>query len=462
MQQETQDGLSGRRLYLGVVAISLAMALGMLDSVIANIALPTMAKTLRISPSDSVWIVNAYQLSIIMSLLPLSALGDRIGYARVYMAGLALFTVSSLMCALSHTLDWLIVARILQGFGTSGIASVNAALIKTVYPKRLLGRGIGINASVISIAIAAGPTIAAAILSVAQWPWLFAINVPLGLAALVVGIVALPRAKPSKAPYDYGSALLNAATFGLLMLGVDRLGHSNGITAGVAIQLVAAALCATLLVRRERKRTHPMLPVDLLLMPVFLLSVLTAICSLAAQMLAFISLPFLLQDTLGHSAMATGMLITPWPLAVVFVAPIAGALSNRYEAGLLGGIGLAILATGLVLLAMLPAQPSSFDIGWRMVVCGIGFGFFQPPNNKALLSSAPPGRIGNASGMISMARTLGQTLGAVMAAFILMIIPDHAGPAALLTGAGFAAVAAIFSLSRLMPSKGGLKESGQM
>jgi DHA2 family multidrug resistance protein-like MFS transporter len=205
-----------------------------------------------------------------------------------------------------------------------------------------------------------------------------------------------------------------------------------------------------------------MLPVDLLLMPVFLLSVLTAICSLAAQMLAFISLPFLLQDTLGHSAMATGMLITPWPLAVVFVAPIAGALSNRYEAGLLGGIGLAILAAGLVLLAMLPALPSSFDIGWRMVVCGIGFGFFQPPNNKALLSSAPPGRIGNASGMISMARTLGQTLGAVMAAFILMIIPDHAGPAALLTGAGFAAVAAIFSLSRLMPGKSGLKESGQM
>lgn len=462
MQQETQDGLSGGRLYLGVVAISLAMSLGMLDSVIANIALPTMAKTLHISPSDSVWIVNAYQLSIIMSLLPLSALGDRIGYARVYLAGLALFIVSSLMCALSHTLDGLIVARVLQGFGTSGIASVNGALIKTIYPKRLLGRGVGINASVISVAIAAGPTTAAAILSVAPWPWLFAINVPLGLAAFLVGITALPRARPSKAPYDYGSAFLNAVTFGLLMLGVDRMGHGNGITAGVAIQLIAAVLCATLLVRRERNRAHPMLPVDLLLMPTFLLSVLTAICSLAAQMLAFVSLPFLLQDTLGHSAMATGMLITPWPLAVVFVAPVAGALSNRYEAATLGGIGLAILAAGLALLASMPAQPSSLDISWRMVVCGIGFGFFQPPNNKAILTSAPPGRIGNASGMISMARTLGQTLGAVLTAFILMVIPDHAGPAALLTGAGFAATAAVFSLLRLMPGKSRLEESRQI
>jgi DHA2 family multidrug resistance protein-like MFS transporter len=197
-------------------------------------------------------------------------------------------------------------------------------------------------------------------------------------------------------------------------------------------------------------------------MPTFLLSVLTAICSLAAQMLAFVSLPFLLQDTLGHSAMATGMLITPWPLAVVFVAPVAGALSNRYEAATLGGIGLAILAAGLALLASMPAQPSSLDISWRMVVCGIGFGFFQPPNNKAILTSAPPGRIGNASGMISMARTLGQTLGAVLTAFILMVIPDHAGPAALLTGAGFAATAAVFSLLRLMPGKSRLEESRQI
>ncbi|WP_433706422.1 MFS transporter [Paraburkholderia sacchari] len=452
MHQTTthQDGLTGSRFYLGVLAISLATALGMLDSVIANVALPTITKTLHTSPSDSVWIINAYQLSIIMSLLPLSSLGDRVGYARVYMAGLAIFTCSSLMCAMSRSLDMLIVARVLQGFGAAGISSVNTALVKTIYPSRLLGRGVGISASVVSISTAAGPTITAAILSVGPWPWLFAINVPLGIVTFLVSFMALPRPPILKAAYDYGSALLNAATFGLLVLGVDRMGHSNGISASVMLQLAASATCAWLLVRRERGRTQPLLPIDLLLKPVFLLAVLTSICSFTAQMLAFVSLPFMLQDVLGRSAMETGALITPWPLAIIVVAPFAGTLSNRYEAGALGGVGLAILALGLALLALMPTHPASFDIGWRMAVCGIGFGLFQTPNNRAILAAAPPGRTGNASGMIGTSRTLGQTLGAVLTALILMVAPSHAGPVALTTGAIFAGAAATLSLIRML------------
>jgi DHA2 family multidrug resistance protein-like MFS transporter len=452
MQQSAtlQDGLTGNRLYFGILAVSLATALGMLDSVIANVALPTITKTIHTSPSDSVWIVNAYQLSIVMSLLPLSSLGDRVGYSRIYMGGLALFTCSSLMCAMSRSLDALIFARVLQGFGAAGISSVNTALIKTIYPSRLLGRGVGINASIVSISTAAGPTIAAAILSVAPWPWLFAINVPLGVITLFVSFSALPRPPITKTPYDYGSALLNAAAFGLLVLGVDRMGHSDGISEGVVIQLVGAALCAWLLLRRERGRAQPLLPVDLLLRPAFLLAVLTSICSFTAQMLAFVSLPFMLQDALGRSAMETGALITPWPLAIIIVAPVAGTLSNRYEAGALGGVGLAILAAGLALLALLPAHPASFDIGWRMAVCGIGFGLFQTPNNRAILAAAPPGRTGNASGMIGTSRTLGQTLGAVLTALILIVVQGHAGPVALTTGAIFAMAAAMLSLSRLV------------
>lgn len=453
MQQSAKpkDGLTGSQLYMGVLALSLATALGVLDSAIANVALPTITRTLRTSPSDSVWIVNAYQLSIIMSILPLSSLGDRVGYARIYIGGLALFTCASLMCAMSRSLDVLIVARILQGFGAAGISSVNTALVKLIYPSRLLGRGVGINASIISISTAAGPTIAAAVLSVATWPWLFAINVPLGVISLFVSFSALPRPPITKTPYDYVSALLNAATFGLLVLGVDRMGHGDGISAVVTIQIVMAGVCGCLLVRRERGRTQPLLPVDLLLNPAFLLAVLTSICSFTAQMLAFVSLPFMLQDALGRTAMETGALITPWPLAIVIVAPIAGAMSNRYEAGALGGAGLAIMAAGLALLALLPERPASFDIGWRMAVCGLGFGLFQTPNNRSILAAAPPGRTGNASGMIGTSRTLGQTLGAVLTALILTVAPRHAGPVALTIAAAFAATAAVFSLSRLVP-----------
>lgn len=442
--------LTGGKLIFGVLAISLATTLSMLDSVIANIALPTITATLHITPSDSVWIVNAYQLSIIMTLLPLSSLGDRVGYARIYMAGLVLFTFASLMCAMSQSLDTLIISRVLQGLGAAGIGSVNTAILKMIYPSRLLGRGISIHASVVSISTAAGPTIAAAILSVATWPWLFAINVPLGIVTFFVGFKALPRPPVSKAPYDYFSALLNAATFGLLVISVERMGHSDGISASIVIQLSMAAICAWLLVRRERHRTKPLLPVDLLLKPAFLLAVLTSICSFTAQMLAFVSLPFMLQDAFGRSAMETGALITPWPIAVLCIAPLAGSLSNRFSAGALGGLGLAILATGMALLVLLPPHPASFDIGWRMAVCGIGFGLFQPPNNRSLLALAPPGRTGNASGMISVARVLGQTFGAVLTALILLIEPHHAGVVALITGASFAAFAACVSLTRLI------------
>jgi MFS transporter, DHA2 family, multidrug resistance protein len=445
-----EDGLTGSKLIFGVLAISLATTLSMLDSVIANIALPTITTTLNISPSDSVWIVNAYQLSIIMTLLPLSSLGDRLGYARIYMVGLVLFTFASLMCAMSQSLDMLIISRVLQGLGAAGIGSVNTAILKMIYPSRLLGRGVSIHASVVSISTAAGPTIAAAILAVATWPWLFAINVPLGIITFFVGFKALPRPPVSKASYDYFSALLNAATFGLLVIGIDRMGHSDGISASVVVQLSAAAICAWLLVRRERHRTKPLLPVDLLLKPAFLLAVLTSLCSFTAQMLAFVSLPFMLQDAFGRSALETGALITPWPIAVLCIAPLAGSLSNRFNAGTLGGVGLAILTAGLALLALLPPHPASFDIGWRMAVCGIGFGLFQTPNNRSLLALAPPGRTGNASGVISVARVLGQTFGAVLTAFILLIEPHHAGVVALITGASFAAVAACVSLTRLI------------
>jgi MFS transporter, DHA2 family, multidrug resistance protein len=183
--------------------------------------------------------------------------------------------------------------------------------------------------------------------------------------------------------------------------------------------------------------------------PIFALSVLTSVCSFVAQMLAFVSLPFLLQDTLGHTAIQTGVLITPWPLAVVCIAPFAGILSDRYSAGVLGGIGLLILTAGLALLAVLPPHPGGVDIAWRMAVCGLGFGLFQSPNNRAILAVAPRGRTGGASGMIGTARLLGQTLGAALVALIFGVAPEHAGPVALVTGACFAGVAACLSLSRL-------------
>src|SRR6185312_15521173 len=218
---ETPDGLPVPRRYWSVAAIWLAMTMSVLDGAIANVALPTIAGELHASAASSIWIVNAYQLAITVTLLPLAALGDRLGYRRVYMVGLAVFTAGSLGCALSHTLAALTAARVLQGLGAGGIMSINAALVRFTYPKKLLGRAMGLNALVISVSAAIGPTVAAAILSHWSWEWLFAINVPIGVLAIAIGLSALPVTVGSTRRFDWISAVLNALTFGFLITGAE-------------------------------------------------------------------------------------------------------------------------------------------------------------------------------------------------------------------------------------------------
>jgi DHA2 family multidrug resistance protein-like MFS transporter len=442
-----QDGLPVPRRYWAIVAIWLAMAMSVLDGAIANVALPTIARELHADAASSIWIVNAYQLAITVALLPLASLGDKLGYRRVYLAGLAVFTLGSLGCALSHTLTELTAARVLQGLGAAGIMSINSALVRFTYPARLLGRGIGLNAVVISISAAVGPTVASAILGVATWEWLFAVNVPIGVLAIVIAARALPRTEGSRRPLDFISAGLNAVAFGGLLLGAESLVR-EGLGPGL-IRLAIGAVAALLLVRRELHRPAPMVPIDLLRIPIFGLSIATSIVSFAAQMLAYVALPFYFQGALGRSAVETGFLMTPWPLAVGVAAPIAGRLADRFPAGALGGIGLGVFASGLFLLSQIHPGVSDLDIAWRMAVCGLGFGFFQAPNNRAMVSSAPLHRSGAAGGMLATARLLGQTAGAVTTAMFFHLAGTHATTVALATASGVAAVAGLVSLLRL-------------
>ncbi len=391
--------------------------------------------------------VNAYQLAITVSLLPLASLGDRLGYHRVYMAGLAVFTLGSLGCSLSHTLTALTVARVFQGLGAAGIMSINAALVRFTYPQRLLGRGIGLNAVVISLAAALGPTVASAILGVASWEWLFAVNVPVGMVAIVIAAWALPRTAGSARPFDFISAGLNAVAFGFLITGAESLAR-EGLAVGL-VKLAVGAVAAALLVMRELGMPTPLVPLDLLRIPIFGLSIATSIVSFAAQMLAYVALPFYLQGAMGRSVVETGLLMTPWPLATGLAAPIAGRLADRYPAGLLGGIGLAIFAAGLTALWLLHPGASAADVVWRMALCGAGFGFFQSPNNRAMISAAPLRRSGAAGGMLATARLLGQTSGALATAVFFHLAGAHATKWALASAAGLAAAAALVSLSRL-------------
>jgi MFS transporter, DHA2 family, multidrug resistance protein len=337
---------------------------------------------------------------------------------------------------------------VLQGVGAAGIMSVNGALVRFIYPHHLVGRGIGMVAIVVAIAAALGPTVAAAILAVAPWHWLFAVNLPAALVALAAAR-ALPRNRGIKRRFDLLSALLNALFFGLLIIAIDGAAHGQG-AALIAAEAIGAVAAGAALVLRQLPQAAPLLPVDLLRIPLFTLSIATSVCSFAAQMLAYVALPFYFQDALGRTHVETGLLMTPWPLTTGATALLAGRLSERCSAGVLGGIGLAVFATGLGLLAWLPAMPTGLDIIWRMVVCGFGFGLFQTPNNRAIITSAPPERSGGASGMLPTARLLGQTTGAALAALMFALFAERAPTVALTIAAGVAAIAAGVSFVRVI------------
>lgn len=445
---EDFDGLEVPKRYWAILTIGLGLVMAVLDGAIANVALPTIARDLGVTPASSIWVVNAYQLAVTISLLPLASLGDIIGYRRVYKFGLIIFTLASLACALSDSLTMLALARMVQGIGASGIMSVNTALIRFIYPRRMLGTAMGINAMLVAVSSAVGPTVASGILSIAPWQWLFYVNVPIGGLALLFGLWNLPDTGRASHRFDAISALLSAFTFGTLIVGIDGFGQGEN-RGFVVAELLAAFVAGYFLVTRQLSRTHPLLPVDLLRIPIFGLSIIASVCSFAGQSLAYVSLPFYLQNVLGRSQVETGLLMTPWPLTVAVVAPIAGRLVDRYPAGLLGGIGMLTMAVGLVLVAMLPDSPGAADIAWRLAICGLGFGMFQTPNNRAMIGASPPSRSGAAGGMLSTARLLGQTAGAATVAVIFGLAPTHGTTVTLLVGAGFAVVAAGVSALRL-------------
>ncbi|WP_409420149.1 MFS transporter [Pseudaeromonas sp. ZJS20] len=443
------DGVPMPQRIGAILAIACGIMLAVLDASIVNVALPTIADELHTSAGASIWIVSAYQLTITMALLSLSSLGDIIGYRKVYLAGLILFTLMSINCALSDSLLGLTLARVLQGLGAAALMSVNTALVRLIYPKSRLGRGMGLNALVVSVAAAAGPTVAAGVLAVASWQWLFAINVPIGILALVLGLRYLPgNCGAENHRFDKISGLLNALTFGLFFIALNGLAHHQPLWL-TALELVGTLLVGLIFVRRQLSQPYPLLPVDLLRIPVFALSIATSIASFTAQMLAMVSVPFYLQRTMGLSEIETGLLLTPWPIATMLLAPIAGRLIERFHAGLLGAIGLGVFALGLFGLASLPAQPSYLAICLCMFISGAGFGLFQSPNNHTIISSAPRHRSGGASGMLGTARLVGQTTGAALVALSFNFLPTGGTHACLITAGCFASLAALVSSLRI-------------
>lgn len=426
--------------------------LTVLSGTMVSVALPTLTGVFGVAPSQTVWIINSYQLVITVSLLIFASLAENLGYKRVFMVGVYIFTIASVACVLCVNLPALVAARLLQGIGASCIMSVNIALVRMIYPPDRLGRGMGINAMVVSMSSVAGPTLAGFLLSVASWHWLFLINVPLGIAAILIGKKYLPEYKTPAAEREKFDTISAVESAVILWLFVSVLDHISKYADWriISLECVVMLVLGYVFVQRQRRFSHPLLPIDLLKVPLFAMSVTTSVISFAAQMLALVSLPFLF-SSLGMDPMKIGLLLSPWPIGTMIAAPIAGRLVEKYHGGILGGVGMAIMTIGMLLLYISPSGITAWGIVWRMAICGAGWGLFQTPNNVTIASSSPTNRSGAAGGMQASARVLGQTIGTTLVAMLLHIGGSEGDGAhiCLLVAMSVSACAAIMSMLRL-------------
>lgn len=334
-KEDARRPLPAPRRQAAIAAVLAAMVLAVLDAAIVNVALPSMAQSLNITPARSVWIITAYQVALVMGLLPCAALGESLGFRRVFALGVALFTVASGLCTLAPTLEWLVVARFLQGLGSAAIMALGVALLRLAVPQSQLGAAIGWNALAVALSSAAGPTLGALILSNASWPWLFAVNLPLGAMVLLVSR-SLPDLAGTARPLDRISVALNAVALACLVIGaevlVERPMLAAGLLGGAMVGLVA-------LVRREMPKAAPLIPLDLLRSGSFCTSVIASVCCFSGMTMGLLALPFHLQHSLGQNTLMTGIYMTPWPLTVAITGPVAGRLVDRVSTGWLCATG---------------------------------------------------------------------------------------------------------------------------
>lgn len=439
------------RNYIAIVAVIIVLIMTVLDTSLMNVALPVIAEDFSISESLSVWFVTIYQLVIVMLLLPFSSIGDQYGYKKMFISGVVVFTVGSALCSISTGFETLLLSRGIQALGAAGVMSVNIALIRVIYPRNILPRGLALNAMCIAVATATGPSLAGWIMSIASWHWLFLINLPLGILAFIIGLKTLPDnpVKYNQKKIDFKAFLMNIVFFGALFYSLGNITRSGDIILSGLIFLLSLAT-GFFYVRHQKRSDKPMLPIDLFRIRLYSMSIGTSVCSFISQNLIIISLPFLLLTGLHFSELTTGLIMTPWPVATMIISPIAARIIERVNPAFVAASGMAIYISGLILLLLIPEDISIGGLLWRMSICGIGFGFFQTPNNVVMVMATPVARTGAAGGMQGTARLTGQTMGSTLVTIIFSTVVAIVASVKVCfaIAIGFAAIACYFSLDR--------------
>ena len=466
-----QKGLQSKWLILS--AVMLGSIMGPLDGSIVNTVLPSIAQHFDAPVSVVQWVPTVYLLTISCLILLYGRIGDMIGYKKVYLAGLAAFTVTSVLCGSSVSVWMLIGCRGLQGLAAGMMMSVGYAIVTAAFPPRERGKAMGIYAVSIAVGLGLGPTLGGLIAQSLSWRYVFFINVPVGIAAVLWGYRIIPSSiAGARQRLDVPGAVAALVSLLSLLLYANR-GEDWGWLSPASIALLVVALVSgAWFFRIETTSAQPMLNLTLFRSRVFAFANLSALLNFMALFAVVFLTPFYLTIVLGYDILKVGLVMSASPIATLFVAPMSGWLSDRVGTRALAVSGMCVCALGLYLMSRLGSDASAFDVAWRLAFVGLGSGFFQSPNNSAVMGSVPMPYLGIASGILAAMRNVGMVLGIAVAGAVLynsasVDVSLGSGPLdstevaaflrglqwAYITGAGIAAAAAVASFRAVAPRK---------
>lgn len=398
--------------WLTLLSVGSGVLMATLDASIVNISLPTLVKDLHTDFATVEWVVLAYVLMVTALMLGAARLGDLYNKKRLYQIGLIIFTLGSLLCGLAPTITALIVFRALQGIGAAFTQALGTAIVTEVFPPESRGRALGTIGSIVSIGIAAGPPLGGLIIAWAGWHWVFLVNLPIGIIASLIVHRFVPNLHPGQRDggFDAVGALILFIAMGCYALGMT-LGQDLGFGNQWPKILLGVSLIGLILfVWVEHRQPHPMVDLSLFRNVLFSINLLMAFLVFVVMAGMFL-MPFFLQLVQGYPTQLVGLLMMAHPVAMGIVAPVAGALSDRYGSREISLIGLIMVIIGCLSVASIRAGISPLAFVLHLIPFGIGLGMFQSPNNNAIMSAVPRNRLGIASGLLALMRTLGQTSG---------------------------------------------------
>jgi EmrB/QacA subfamily drug resistance transporter len=403
-----------------LIAVMVGSIMGPLDGSIVNTVLPDITRYFDTDISIAQWVPSIYLLTISCLILLYGRLGDMIGYKKVFLCGLGTFTLTSILCGVSQSIWMLVAFRALQGLAAGMMMAVGFAIITSAFPPRERGKAMGMFAISIAIGLGLGPTLGGVIAEHLSWRYIFFINVPIGVAAMIMGgrIIPMGEKKPDQR-LDWPGALAALIFLGCLTLYANR-GEDWGWLSPTGITLLVIGLVfAVIFFIIERKSTQPMLNLSLFNNRAFSMANLSALLSFMALYAVIFLTPFFLVFVLQYSILKVGIVMVAAPAATLFVAPASGIMSDRIGTRLLTFLGMVITTVGLFALSSLDQSSGVGDVVWRLVIIGAGMGMFQSPNNSAVMGCVPPPYLGIASGILAAMRNVGMVLGLAVAGAVL-------------------------------------------